>query len=367
MGKKKKSFLGNFLCVVFGLALAFGLAEAAVRIYYPQEVSPIRFKFDPQLGDIPTPNQQGRKYRPGVYYNTFSHNSLGLRGSKEYSLDKTTQHRLLFLGDSFTYGFGVNDDQTFAHLTEKRLGSEGLSVEAMTAGNRDKGTDYALRFFQVRGYKFKPDLVILCFCANDLIDIERGEYYLVSPEGDLTPKPLNESQKVIKNILSKFPGYNWLVSWSQAANFLKEMGIKWFMGRRDAKALKEAPLIINYPAYFQGYGHKENLRLLEIYLSNLRQSVQAAGGSLMIFYLPMPMEVEEFRKRGAAGPDETALGQLARKNGEKLYSLTPIFALTQAPLEKLYFLPSDGHWNAAGHALAAAYFSEQVKKRLQDR
>jgi len=361
----KKNLLLNFICVIISLMIAFGIAEVGVRIYFPQEVSPIRFKFDPQLGDIPTPNQKGRKYRPGVYYNTFSHNSLGMRGSKEYSFDKTTKQRLLFLGDSFTYGFGVNDDQTFAYLTEKRLLNDRFSVEVINAGNSGRGTDYELRFFQVLGYKFKPDLVILCFCANDFIDMERSEYYRVSPEGEIALKPLSDSKRVIKNILYNLPGYNWLVSWSQAANFVKEAGIKWFLGHSDAKALKEGALVITYPEYFQGYANDENKKLAEVYLRNLIQSVQKNAGSLMIFYIPMAVEVNYYKKNGTTSKDETLIRNIAQKYGEALYSFTPIFAASKEPLDKLYFLPTDGHWNASGHALAAQYLTEQIGKRLQ--
>jgi lysophospholipase L1-like esterase len=360
----KKRLLLNFLCVIISLMIAFGIAEVAVRIYAPQEVAPIRFKFDPQLGDIPTPNQRGRKIRPGVFDYTFSHNSLGLRGSKEYSLQKNTEHRLLFLGDSFTYGFGVSDDQTFAYLTEKRLLNDRLSVEVINSGNSGRGTDYELKFYQVVGYKFNPDLVILCFCANDFIDNERGEFYRVSADGEISFKPLNNSRKNVKIILYYLPGYNWLVSWSQAANFVKEKAVLWFIGHADPAALKEGPIVITYPQYFQGYVTEDNKRLTEIYVKNLVQSVKNAGGSLMIVYIPMSVEVDAYKKNSKISNDEKAIQQLAQKYGERLFSLTPVFAASPEPLDQLYFL-SDGHWTAAGHALAARYLSEQIGDRLK--
>lgn len=359
-----KKFLVNFISVIISLLIGFGIAELAVRIFAPQEVAPIRFMFDPQLGDIPKPNQTGRKIRPGVFDHTFSHNSLGLRGSKEYSLERKTEHRILFLGDSFTYGFGVNDNQTFAYLTEQHLLNDRLSAEVMNAGNSGKGTDYELRFFQVVGYKYRPDLVILCFCANDFIDNERAEYYSVSQEGDLSLKPLNQGRRTIKNILNHLPGYNWLVSWSQAANMVKEAAIKWLLGHSDPQALKEAPLVIGYPQYLKGYVTENNQRLAEIYVKNLIQSVKDNGASMMIFYIPMSMEVEAYKKDGSISPDETAIRNIAQKFGERLYSFTPVLAASPEPLDQLYFR-LDGHWTASGHALAARYLSEQIGNRLQ--
>lgn len=354
----------NFILVMISLTIGYGVAEFAVRIYSPQEVSPIRFKFDPQLGDIPTPNQTGRRIRPGQFDYTFSNNSLGLRGSKEYSLEKPTEHRILLLGDSFTYGFGVNDDQTFAYLTEKRLLNDRLSVEVMNAGNSGKGTDYELIFYQVLGYKYQPDLIILCFCANDFIDNERGEYYSVSQEGELSLKLLNQRRRTIKIILNNLPGYNWLISWSQAANFLKEATIKWHMKHGDPQRLKEAPLVISYPQYIKGYVTENNQRLTEIYVQKLIRSVKNNGGSLLFFYIPMSMEVEAFKKNGEISKDERAIKAIAQKYGQRLDSFTQVFAASPEPPEKFYF-PIDGHWNAAGHALAARYLSEQIGNRLQ--
>lgn len=118
----------KIVTIMLGLVVAFGIAEVGVRIFSPQEVAPIRFVYDPQRGEIPTPSQKGRQFMPGVYDYTYSNNSLGLRGSKEYKFERHTDHRILFLGDSFTYGLGVNDDQTFPNLTEKHLISEKISV-----------------------------------------------------------------------------------------------------------------------------------------------------------------------------------------------------------------------------------------------
>ena len=118
-GRGMRNTVLIIVCLVISLTFAFGVTELAVRFIEPQEVAPIRFRFDPQLGDIPTPHQQGRKIRPGLFDHTYSHNSLGLRGSKEYSYERRTEHRLLFLGDSFTYGFGVNDDRTFSLSNRK--------------------------------------------------------------------------------------------------------------------------------------------------------------------------------------------------------------------------------------------------------
>ncbi len=226
---KLEGVIGNIffkgILVIISFSFAFGIVELYVRHYNPQEVAPIRFVFDPQLGDVPTPNQKGRKIRPGLFDHTYSHNSLGLRGSKEYSFEKPTGQRILFLGDSFTYGYGVNDDQTFPYLIEKHLLQDHIPVEVINAGVSGKGTDFELKFFQVLGYKFKPDLTVLCFTANDFIDNERGEYFSVSPDGEISPKTLKRSGGLLKISFGIYPAI-----------------IGWFLGHRPLTWLKKPVL-----------------------------------------------------------------------------------------------------------------------------
>ncbi|MGB9294175.1 MAG: hypothetical protein WCB64_12770, partial [Desulfobaccales bacterium] len=56
----------KIVSIMLGLVVAFGIAEVGIRIFCPQEVAPIRFAFDPQRGEIPTPNQRGRHIMPGA-------------------------------------------------------------------------------------------------------------------------------------------------------------------------------------------------------------------------------------------------------------------------------------------------------------
>ncbi len=355
----------KIVTIILSLVAAFAIAEVAVRIFCPQEVAPIRFVFDRQRGDIPTPRQKGRQIMPGAFDFTYSNNSLGLRGAKEYSLARHTDHRILFLGDSFTYGLGVNDDQTFPFLVEKELLSDQIPAEVINAGNPGHGTDYALKFFQVLGAKFKPDLTVFSFLGKNFVDDSRGQYYAVSPQGELTPKHLRGANSLVKSLLDALPGYNWLVSWSQAANLVKRVGIQWYLAGEGAKAPREGGLVISYPERRSGYGDAGEFRLTGIYVKNLIKAVEASGSSIMFFYLPMAPEVEAYRQNGSISPDEAAFTGIMKSAGQELKSLTPVFAASPEPVPKLYFVPRDGHWTALGQALAAQYEGAQIEGRLK--
>jgi hypothetical protein len=359
-----KSLLFKLIGVTLGFLVAFTLAEAAVRIISPQEVGPVRFAFNPDLGMIPVPYQHGVRHSPGVFDFAYTNNSLGWRGRQEYREQKSTEYRILMLGDSFTYGIGVNDDQTFAAQVERDLQANHLSVEVMNAGNPGTGTDYALKLFQTRGKKFRPDLTVLCFFCNDFEDNERAEYYNISKSGEVTAKPLTGNQGLTKTVLFHLPGYNWLISWSQAANLVKQAAVNLLANRGpQVNPAATQGLVVSYSKRAGGYATPANEKLTHIYLEELQSAVQRAGGSLIMFYIPMTQEVNQYRRTHTASPDEQALRRLAVAQGLKLWSLTPLLALSGQPTDRLYY--KEGHWTAAAHSMAAGYMSRIIASRLR--
>jgi hypothetical protein len=360
-----KKILYSIICVLGGLLVALVLAEGAVRLLSPQAVGSIQFAFHPELGDIPVPNKHGMYHLPGIYYLTFRNNSLGWRGHREYREVKPTNYRVLFLGDSFTYGVGVNDDQTFAARVEQNLLGDHLSVEVMNAGNPGKGTDYELKLFQTVGAKFHPDLTVLCFFPNDFEDNARGAYYNIGKQGELSAKPLHSNR--IKTLLAHLPGYEWLISWSQAANLVKQAGVNLLVER----AFKAGPaatngLVVSNVWSPGNNATTANTRLTRIYVEHLHAAVNHAGGELMMFYIPTSEEVALYRESRTFSADERTVQRLAADSGMVLWSLTPLLAHSGQPLDRLYY--SEGHWTAAAHELAAYEMSRLIARRLtQDR
>jgi len=88
--------------------------------------------------------------------------------------ERKPHQRLVLLGDSQTYGIGVNDNETFASRIAENLAGGDISIEVMNAGNGGKGTDYALKFFRSLGQSFNADTVALCFFPNDFLDNSQG-------------------------------------------------------------------------------------------------------------------------------------------------------------------------------------------------
>lgn len=106
----------NAVAIAIGILLALVVAEGILRLVAPQMTGPIQFAWDPDLGAIPVPAQSGRITLPGVYSYVYTNDLDGLRVVPRTATQRPSTGRavLLLLGDSFTYGIGVDDTDTFA-------------------------------------------------------------------------------------------------------------------------------------------------------------------------------------------------------------------------------------------------------------
>lgn len=118
-------------------------------------------------------------------------NSQGFRGP-EYDLSDTNALRVLLLGDSFTFGYGVNQEETFAGLLEKKLNAAGIRSFVFNAGVTGWGTAQQFLYAQDHFELLKPDIIVVTFCENDPID---DEAFARGVSGGLLPS---------------FPGKRWI-------------------------------------------------------------------------------------------------------------------------------------------------------------
>src|SRR5207249_4029396 len=107
-------------------------------------------------------------------------NPRGLRGklaSYERSPGRT---RLLFLGDSIVFGYGVTQGEGVTARVETRLSNENVPAEGINAGVPSYNAEQEVEFLEMEGVRYRPDWVIVGVCWND---INRKTGVLVSREG----------------------------------------------------------------------------------------------------------------------------------------------------------------------------------------
>jgi hypothetical protein len=112
----------------------------------------------------------GWELRPNVRTDRVTSNSQGLRGSREYAPEPAAgTRRVLCVGDSFTFGAGLRDDETMPARLEAALNGSGPARwEVLNFGVEGYGTDQQWIYFSERGLRYRPAVVVLSFFELNL-------------------------------------------------------------------------------------------------------------------------------------------------------------------------------------------------------
>jgi len=130
-----------------GLGTVFGIVDEPV---VPAELG----RFDPALGWALVPGSRAISHRVGRV--EYAINAKGLRDDEHAYAKPAGTSRIVIVGDSRTFGFGVPIEKHFTRLIEGYC----AATEVVNMGVSGFGVDQELLFLEGEGLKYQPDLVI---------------------------------------------------------------------------------------------------------------------------------------------------------------------------------------------------------------
>lgn len=323
--------------VVFGTIFLLCLAEVAARVVVPQWAPPgaqrVTFwVYDDLLGWAHQPNQHGRFVHQDFNIDV-KINSDGLRDDG-YDLKRNEKKRMLVLGDSFGWGFGVEHDQRFSEVLEKKH----ADWEIINASVSGYGTDQEYLYLKERVLKYKPDVVLLLFFVNDFHNnVENEEYWYFKPFFDPSEQGLHlrnvpvPKASVRQKLDRFFLGRTYLFARLYRAATLASASAVRIVRHRQAERGESAKVKGRDLAQPDSY-----LVTLEI-IKSMNDLSRKNGARFVLVSAPM-------REK-----ERVALHGLSTKENIAYLPLDSYFASSR---EKLSF-PHDHHWNSTGHETAA--------------
>lgn len=164
-----------------GLLVAVILAEGTLRVlgHHPKMlIPPYLYQTHPRTWWTLRPDfEQTLETRDGTV--TYRINSQGIRSPREISTSPDDLH-VFVLGDSYTFGWQIDESSTFASLLERRLRSTHDRVEVANLGVPGFGTLHSYeRLVEYSARLAPPDVVIYVFCPNDPVDNISGKKTVV--------------------------------------------------------------------------------------------------------------------------------------------------------------------------------------------
>jgi lysophospholipase L1-like esterase len=167
--RRKKVLWCAYLCVLtLGIeALLQGYYSATTGTFLFSREKPPLWATDISSGWTNQPNLQYRHVTPEFEVDLHT-NSQGFRVSskhEEYQVAKSKNtYRILLLGPSFTFGWGVNFEDTFGaqlqHILAQHGYAEGQKIEVLNHGVPAWPAAHQLEWFRRMGKDYSPDLVL---------------------------------------------------------------------------------------------------------------------------------------------------------------------------------------------------------------
>jgi len=356
---------GTAILLVGSVVMVLATLEIILRIFAPQimEVHPNGlWKLSPTRGFQAVPSFRGRHV-----YNDFDVDvAISEQGIRDrfFGPKPPDVFRILALGDSFTFGFGVEGEASYPKrlefLLNRAAGRE--TFEVVNAGMPGYDTRQELAFLREEGLAFQPDLILVgLFGFNDfsdnLLPVNRFTVrygYLYNNEG-------------LTNGTGGLPipwkGYLW--AYSHAYRFLA----------------RRYRMLIGNPSPFPGVANadssgtrqhegstivsvaeEEKLTTMTRLIKAMSDVGRQHDGPVAILFIPDYKDVQN--AVSVWQPIWDRLGDFCEKEGVSVIDLNPVFrdAHRAGRTPELWY-PINRHWTAVGHRLAAEAISDALIER----
>ena len=380
--RRLRRVLAKTAMLLASVAVTIAVLEVATRFFYTPLPPTIEFfrltrsdyyQADVTVGWRPRPNITARHVSGDVFDTTFTTNSRGLR-DREHSIEKPPGTlRVVVLGDSFAWGYGVNDDVVFPRLLESQL----AGVEVINLGVAGYGLRQEFAYLKLEGMRYEPDLVILALCMNDLSDLPSGTLQPASPASHGDPDAGLDMFRRLKAFLNSHSAlYSFVISRVNTNRSLIQLLI-WLRLKGQLAGYEELdinlrPALRRYPSKLEGSfaDAEDQLRMIRDYL-------RAANVQFLVALLPSVQAVDHrsFQHTIAYtefGPDDFDLERpyrrliaLGEAEGIPMVHPLPLFRERHAAGRRL-FIARDMHFNPEGHGLFAASLSQPIKTLLDN-
>jgi lysophospholipase L1-like esterase len=359
---------------LLGISILFSLliAEVAVRWVRPQPVMTVSrglYVSDPPRRYRLQPGFQGRISNRVEFDAGVSINQQGLRGAEIGSKTPGTL-RVLALGDSFTFGVGAREKDTFPARLQEILRSRGVRAEVLNAGVPGYGVPDEAAWFERWGRPLAPDVILVAvFVGNDLQDAAPG------------PKPAAVDGALVMPGESSGSLSRWLYYHSQLFVLLKNSSLggslRRLLGRPEPLETRQQREELDlYTKDAPSEAIRQGAAETERAVAEL--AGQAGKARVLAVIIPSLIQVDPQRWQGNLrrfGLDPTRYDrsrpnrifqEIFARHGIPVLDLTEPFTSAIAQGGKIYYA-LDQHLTPAGYALTARTVADRLQglDRLQ--
>ena len=377
-GARKLVFV--MVALLLASVVAILVVELAVRVFWPHRVRTPFALDDPRFLYRNEPSLAGYQTEPGEFGYGFTVNSLGFRGPEIAAEPPPRVLRILCVGDSFTWGTGVEDDETYpAQLA--RILSDDLPeqpVEVVNAGVMSWGVSQYYRWILEEGFDLDPDVIVIAMYHDDWMQSLLG-LVTEGPDGTLqTEDRVFDQLRTQRALLGSIPGFRWMMTNSQLLNWVRDSMRSQGSWPPETDAFSKVGEDLSGPLGAEERERKERerkqkaFRLAEKMLLELALESSARKIPVVLAWIPDRLTIRAImEEREAPHPDNDAAKfalqktlavqgvRLVDPRDEIVAELEP----TGMDVYELYFR-RDGHFYPRGYEILAEVVAPAVLEAL---
>jgi hypothetical protein len=318
--------------------------EGSLRLFWPQVFDPHPaglYVSDSEAGYALRPGFEGWFSRP-EFRTHIRVGNTGLRGA-DPKPRKPNSRRILCIGDSFTWGWGTDDDQAYPALLEQMLRRRYADhdVQVLNGGVPGYGNDEELAFLESRGPALAPDLVIVQFFpGNDFLDNRHParERYEIR-DGMLALRPSSQGN-------ASRPGWPSLVEGLKRRSHLFHLVSE----RLGYLAMRRGMLDLS-----ERYSAEEAVQTRDLLVELALRSGELGARSLLVF---APTKTHVLSGDEGTPRALEVVVQAAQVARVPYVDLSRHFR--DHPERLGLFFAQDGHWIPRAHEMVAAVLAAQI-------
>ena len=224
MSSAKRLCFWTILIALTIVATVVGL-ELLVRALDPQAYIHPRYQYSERLSQTLLPSTEMVAALPGAWRFVYTTSEYGFRAPTMAVSNRYDRPNVVVLGDSYSFGNGVNDGEEYPAVLAGLLGA---CANVVNLGVPGYGLTQEIRLFYEFGQAYDPAIVVLQFSDNDpddnlfyeVTDIEDGRFVFKADQS------LGTFLRKVKNALSESR-----IQRSQLYNFLRNTAYETFRER----------------------------------------------------------------------------------------------------------------------------------------
>ncbi len=346
--------LKNSFLIIGSVIFSLCVMEVVIRIWDPplakREMNQIH-RASPAFAWELIPKSSGVG-KLGEIYNI---NSAGFRDVEHSTIKKPGVARIMVIGDSFTFGMGVNLEDTYPKKLEKFLNRAHIPCEVINCGVIGYNMWQHYEMLKGKVLPNNPDLVILGLFEDDIGASVRPYKDPEDWKGVKLYQP-----KFFSIVLDHF--YLWTFIRNAAA--LYEYKYRYRLGHNYMKGIEERkkvwgpsnPTDVNY-RIMSGKIEKERYAVFSKKLKTFVQTASYAGVRVLVVFIPDSVQLGDFHLQAI----NRFLKKVCAEIDVPFLDVTP-FLEAKKNHASLYLFPVDAHGSSKGLDLIAKSIADKIVK-----